>query len=240
MTLAGCATESASREELSQLKAELRAQRERNERLEDRVKRLEDQNAVLGAHKAQPGKTPLPVKNTMPDLTVVKLKPKAEPAPRIDTRVDVVEPAPDFVAEISTSAATDDKDAPPPDPVVLDARFNDGLESLKTGNVEGGVLKLQTFASEHPQHQKADNALYFAGVGLMGLSDFDGASRTFAQVVDGYPAGDATVDAMLKLAECRVRMNQPDGAKALYSKVLESYPGTPAATQAQARLAALH
>ncbi|MFL5319047.1 MAG: tetratricopeptide repeat protein [Myxococcaceae bacterium] len=249
LMLVGCASDSGSQRELSELKAELRAQRETNQRLESRIERLEDAQAVFTA-RAQSKAQPAAQKpdGAVPELTVVKLKPKAEPAPKIDTRVAVVEPPPEVFSDLNTPQSGDDdqpaaassQQSSQQTAELLDAQFNEGLESLKTGNVEGGILKLQTFAAQNPRHQKADNALYFAGVGLMGVGDPDGAARMFNLVVAGYPAGDATVDAMLKLAECRVKLNQTSDAKALYSRVVESYPGTPAATQAQQRLAALH
>jgi TolA-binding protein len=51
-----------------------------------------------------------------------------------------------------------------------------------------------------------------------------------------YPAGDAVLDSMLKLADCRVKLNRPAEARATWQKIVNSYPGTSAAAQAQARL----
>ena len=99
--------------------------------------------------------------------------------------------------------------------------------------------QLQKFAAAAPHHAKADNALYFSGVGLMGLNAYEDAARAFEEVQARYPAGDAVQDSMLKLAECRTRLKQKPQAKAMYEKILIDYPGSPAASQAQAALAAL-
>ncbi|MHB8873922.1 MAG: tetratricopeptide repeat protein [Myxococcaceae bacterium] len=236
--LAACATGEASRTELFELKAQLRALREDNARLSKRLDRLELMDQIGGAQKKGPA-GPSRVAAQVPQLTVVKLKPRVDPAPRVDTRVAVVEPAPAVLDELAASAPArpdrDDDDLPP-DLAGGEQAFEAGLSALKTGNVVGGIEKLQRFAAENAKHPRADNALYYAGLGLIALNDYEDAAHSFAQLIESYPAGDAVVDGMLKLAECRVRLNQPGDAKAIYQKVLASYPGTPAASLAEAKL----
>ncbi len=232
--LSGCAGEShALRKELGELRAELRAVRVQNEQLEKRVQRMEDRRAVEGISKEQPH-----VPDKVPELTVVKLKPKAEPAPKIETATAVQEPDDDAV-EIFLS-----NDAPPapekntaPDALFAETAFQEGMQSLKTGNVSGAVLKLQEFVVTWPRHAHADNALYYSGIGLLGLQDFEGAAAAFEQVLAEYPAGDARMESMLKLADCRLKLNQRDQASDLYAKLINTYPGTTAAREARERLA---
>jgi tol-pal system protein YbgF len=253
--LCACATESMSRSEVAELRAEVRMLRESNARLERRLERMEGEAAVLTARPAAaPAAAPAPAQATaptsaksqgkveVPELAVVKLQPKAEPVPRLDVSTPVVEPSSEVLEELAqvreAPARERDEDSPT-DPAMLDGLYEAGLEALRTGNVEGGVAKLKAFAQENPRHPKADNALYFSGLGLMGLEEYAQAARTFDQVLTSYPAGDAVVDSMLKLAECRVRLNQRKDAKALYVKLISQYPGTAAATQAESRLASL-
>ena len=47
--------------------------------------------------------------------------------------------------------------------------------------------RLRAFALENPKHPKADNALYFAGVGRMGLQDWAGAAKTLEQLLAHQP-----------------------------------------------------
>jgi TolA-binding protein len=47
------------------------------------------------------------------------------------------------------------------------------------------------------------------------------------------------LDGMLRLAECRLKLNQREDARALYTRVITQFPGTAAATQAEQRLASL-
>lgn len=231
---------------MTELRAEVRALRESNARLERRLERIEGEAAVLTARPAaQAGAKPEAKgdgKLEVPELAVVKLKPKADPVPRLDVSTPVVEPSPevlDELAQVRAAPAREREEGSQVDPALLDGEYEAGLEALRTGNVDGGVAKLQRFAQENPRHPKADNALYFSGLGLMGLEEFAQAAHTFEQVLSTYPAGDAVVDSMLKLAECRLRLNKRKDAKALYVQLISQYPGTAAASQAEARLASL-
>ncbi|MFY1828540.1 tetratricopeptide repeat protein [Myxococcus fulvus] len=269
--LCACANNAASQADVGALTSEVRALRESQSRLVERLERLEAHAAVDRARMApsavRPGSSAtVPVTAVeaggalmaTPDLSVVKLKPRYEPAPKLNTQVAVVEPdseqmemfispvgedsAP--VAAISSGGATmvstrGEDPADQPDPDVLDADYEKYVSMLRTGNVEGGVQRLRTFSEENPRHPRADNALYFSGLGQMGLNDFKDAASTFERLIATYPAGDAVLDGMLRLAECRVRLNQAADARALYTRVVTQFPGTAAATQAEQRLAAL-
>jgi tol-pal system protein YbgF len=261
--LSACATTAPSQADLDALRAELRTLRESQSRLTERLSRLEAHDAVSkarasGGSKADPTKPApeaAPALGATPELAVVKLKPRADPAPKLPTEVPVVEPdseqvemfisaAPDGASASSgagaaTVVASGDEDAAQVDPEVLDAEYEKAVSLLRTGNVEGGVERLRRFAEENPRHPRADNALYFSGLGQIGLDEFKDAAKTFERLIHTYPAGDAMLDSMLRLAECRMRLNQAADARALYTRVVTQFPGTAAATQAEQRLAAL-
>jgi len=235
----GCATSSGAKTELADVKAELRAMREQNERLERRITRMESLAAIGSPAPMSKSAAASSAPASLPDLTVVKLKPRREPAPKLDTRKPVVEPDSSAVEELFADASISTDSSAESSPAMLEKQYEDGVASLKTGNVEGGVETLRSFALENPKHARSDNALYFAGLGLMGLTQHDEAAAAFELLISRYPASDSALDAMLRLAECRVRLKQQDAARALYTKVIASYPGTAAATQAEQRLAAL-
>jgi tol-pal system protein YbgF len=243
----------ALKAELSDVRAEVKALREENARLARRVERVEIDLAVRksSGRTPAPGKpasaATIPASAEVPSLTVVKLKPKVEPPPLLNTSVPVVEPSPDVLEALAPApargdgpaATTGDDDGPSEDPALADGEYDQGLQALRTGNVEGGVDKLKQFARDHPRHARADNALYFASVGMIGLGDLEGAAATLEAMLREYPAGDAVSDAMLKLAECRTRQSRARDAKTLYSEVIQRYPGTAAASQAEQKLAQL-
>ncbi len=250
--MSGCATDAVTRLEHAELLSSMRAMRAENARLESRVERLEQEKVMAQARGAAPASAraslPAPVSaapqasasamDALPPLTVVKLKPRKEPAPRLATAVEVEEPAETVVETLRGQEVA----APEPDEADLamaESQFERALSMMKTGNSEGGVAQMQQFVTDWPRHPKADNALYFAGLALMAEKDFEHASGLLERVLAQYPAGDAVLDAMLKLAECRLKLNRPREAKATWERIVSSFPGTAAATQAQARLASL-
>lgn len=226
----------------------MRALRDENARLEKRLDRIEIHSSfgtrpppAAGAPVTMPAPAATASSDALPSLTVVKLKPKSAPAPKLQTATPVVEPSSDAVEALKRAAAVPaPADASPDlDTDIADAFYEQGVAALKTGNVAGGIADLQRFAADAPKHPHADNAIYFVGLGLMGQGDFDGAARAFEDVIARYPAGDAVLESLVKLAECRVRLNKPADARVVYQKIVSSYPGTSAATAAKARLSSL-
>ena len=245
--LSACATNAASRSELVELQAELRAARAESARLAQRLERLELRDSVGRARaSAQPpanNEEPASAASgAPPELAVVKLKPKLQPAPPLPTAVPVVEPASEQMEMLISEAESASPAALPAearDPDILEVEYQQAVSALRTGNVEGGVQRLERFAEENPRHPHADNALYFRGLGLLGLQDYTAAAQAFELLLTRYPAGDAVQDGMLRLAECHVRAKKRDEARELYTRLLTQYPGTAAASQAEQRLASL-
>jgi TolA-binding protein len=213
--------------------------------LERRLSRLEALSAI-----SSPSVRPVPAASrteetdrSVPSLAVVKLKPKGENAPRLDTATPVVEPEaveePESVDRLMRDLAQAPAPVPEVDDAILHKQFEESVAALRTGNVEAGVARLQSFAEEHPKHPDSDNALYFAGLGLMGSGQHEQAAELFGHLVERFPAGDAVIDATLRLAECRERLKHTADAKALYTRVVTRYPGTAAATQAEQRLSVM-
>ena len=243
------------------MKSQVRTLQEAQSNMEKRLERMEMLASVSQSRAARsapppaeptaaPASTPTsgtPTASALvtPELAVVKLKPRAEPAPALPVRVGVVEPSPDdmevFIsAEPEEGASNAEASARgTSEGSGQDASFEQAMAALRTGNVEGGVANLLGFAEQNPRHARADNALYFSGLGQMGLKDYSSAAGTFERLITRYPAGDAMLDGMLRLAECRLRLEQKDDARALYTRILTQFPGTAAATQAEQRLASL-
>ncbi len=225
----------------------MRALRADNARLEARLERIERRADLAQAPRAAPAppaSAPAPVVkadspfDALPPLTVVKLKPRKDPAPRIDTGVVVVEPPAEVVDELrdARAGASAASEADASQLAIADAQFERALDAMKTGNAEGGVQAMQQFVAEWPRHPRADNALYFAGVGYLSEGAIEAAASAFQRVLAEYPAGDAVLEAMLKLADCRLKLKQPREAKSAWERIIQTYPGTAAAAQAQARL----
>lgn len=235
----GCATDAATRAELQELRSSLRALRQENGRLEARLEKLEDERSARRSPQVSSASSVSSAAGAgepVPALTVVKLRPKAQPAPKVSTRVEVVEPPDGLVGELKAGSGDPPDEA---DLAMAEAAYQKGVDALKTGNVEGGMSQLKRFAEDWPKHPRADNAKYFVGLAMMSQQDFTGAAEQFDRIATQYPAGDAMLDSMLKLAECRLRLNQPQEARTTWEKIVFAFPGTAAASQAQTRLAGL-
>jgi len=248
--LVACAQDAASKAEVADLRKQLSAVRHSQDAMERKLERVDmllsaaaakrkESQAAAAREDAKPG---------VPALTVVKLKPSAGAAPKLDVSTEVVEPPPEILDELPVPAARatapaaqrDDEDTPAPleQPGQPDP-YDRAMEALRTGNLSGAVTALQQFALDNPRDPRADNALYFAAVGLIGQEELEIAASTLEKLIHSYPASDAVLDGMLKLGECRVKLKQADRARSIYHQVISTYPGTAAADQAQARLASL-
>ncbi len=243
-----CVHDSVTRAELNELMASVRALRAENARLDGRVEKLEQQVTVAStstrrttaaaamtttSSTTSTASAPAERADVLPQLTVVKLKPQRAAAPKLATRVEVAEPPEGLVDELKNDKPDET------DQAFAEAQYAKGVEAIKTGNIEGGTAQLLQFVSDWPRHPRADNALLYVGVALMAQQDWAGAAQTFERVTVAYPAGDSVLEALLKVAECRVRLKQPAQAKATLERIISNYPGTPAASQAQATLATL-
>ena len=236
-----CASDAASKSDVRTLQASVKQLQDENLRLLERVQSLETERAVVRAGP-QP-QAPLlaavpstPSGSEVPTLAVVKLKPRADRAPPIDVHTPVQEPDAELVAALSRPSVVAN-DAP--DATQLDGEFAQAQEALRTGNLGGGVERMTRFAEAHPKDPRADDALYLAALGELGQDEPARAAKLLETVLQRYPAGDVVQQAMLKLAECRVRLKQTPEARALLARLVTNFPGTPAASEAQARLARL-
>jgi TolA-binding protein len=241
----GCASDAVSKAEVRTLQASVKQLQDDNLRLSARLETLETERAAIraGASAAAAAPSPstiastaAPVGSEIPTLTVVKLKPRPDRAPPLDVRTPVSEPDAELITALAHSSSASAGE-PPADAIQLDAEFSQASESLRTGNLAGGVERMKRFAEAHPRDARADDALYLAALGELGLDEPGRAAKLLEAILQRYPAGDVVQQAMLKLAECRLRMKQAPEARALLARVVTSFPGTPAASEAEARLA---
>lgn len=225
LALSSCASTGGTQAELSDLKTEIQVIRDENAQWHRRVEKLESSTFVTQTH--------LPARTVpsaaayssdaaaLPDLTVIKLKPKRQPAPKLSVETPVREPV-----------------EPTTDSTVLDAEVRRAIDSLKTGNVQGGVGRLEDFASAYPHHPEAARAWFYSGVGKMGLNDFEGAASSFEKILSAYSTSEMVPEAMLKLGDCRTHLHLLGEARALYLRIRSNYPGTDVSAEAEGRLAA--
>lgn len=112
-------------------------------------------------------------------------------------------------------------------------------ERLDSGQLPAARDAFTAFLRDHPDHQLADNALYWMGETYYAQSLWLRAARIFGQVVERYPAGNKVPDAMLKTALCYKNLGETRLARDTFSQLMNLYSGTHAADIARKQLALL-
>jgi tol-pal system protein YbgF len=229
----GCATLPTA-EAYAEMNASLKALRAENARLEQQLQAFQTQGLL---RKSEAAVLPVralqtPAEGAIPALTIVKLKPKSESAPKLPTEIPIQEPSEAAMAALNEASKPMDDDSAD----FAEAQYAKAFSLMNTGNTERGVAQMQQFVMDWPRHPKADNALYFSGLALMNSQQFEAAVSQFETVISKYPAGDANLDALSRLAECQVKLKNDRSARATLEKIVSNYPGTLAASTAQQRL----
>lgn len=109
-------------------------------------------------------------------------------------------------------------------------------EALALGHYDEAAQLLDRFLSKHPDHDYADNALYWLGECRYAEHDYPRAMENFRGVVDRYPNGNKVPDALLKVSYTYAALGQQENAKNALHELIRTYPQTDAALQAQAKL----
>lgn len=232
--LAACATAKSAPD--PELRAQLQALVGRQARLERKVELLESRLAVALRPKPES-----PAGGLIPkDLATLKLGPPSPRAPELPTSIALREPDAAYVRAVLDEPNTEPNTEPNLEPDPLQAggaqSFDAGMESIRTGDVEGGAARLIAFADRHPRDERAPTALFTAGVGLFTSGEVAAAALALERVSDDYPAAAEAPEATVHLAQCKLRLKNVEAAKATYAKVIHRYPKSRAAKAAEAEL----
>jgi tol-pal system protein YbgF len=93
-----------------------------------------------------------------------------------------------------------------------------------------------SLAARYPNHDLADNALYWAGECRYAIKDYTGALRSFMAVIKNYPNGNKAPDALLKAGMSYLVLGDTDSGVDYLKKVTKNYPFSTAAPKAEERL----
>jgi tol-pal system protein YbgF len=101
---------------------------------------------------------------------------------------------------------------------------------------EQANTKFIQFAKKYPQHDLADNALYWSGECYYAEKNFPKAINTFKAVLKKYPDGSKIPDALLKTGFAYITLKDYDNGRAYLKQVIENYPFSSAGTKAEEKL----
>lgn len=115
--------------------------------------------------------------------------------------------------------------------------YREALDILRAGHPEAARVGFRRFLDANPQHDYADNALYWIGECEYAAGDLGAAERSFRTVVERYPKGNKVPDAMLKLGFTLQAQGDDGAGRAVLESLTRAYPRHEAARLAAARLA---
>jgi len=114
-----------------------------------------------------------------------------------------------------------------------------GFELLEQKRHADAVAQFERFLEQYPNHDYADNALYWMGEAFYDTQNFRKAFEYFEKVITLYPSGNKVPDAMLKSGLCLANVGDQEGAREMMRQLVAHYPATRAAELAQEKLAGL-
>jgi tol-pal system protein YbgF len=96
-----------------------------------------------------------------------------------------------------------------------------------------------TIVATHPNHDYADNALYWQGEAAYDQAHYADALAAFTTVVERYGGGNKAPDALLKIGLCYGRLGDAANARDVLTQLVAAYPRAEASKIAKRKLADL-
>lgn len=114
--------------------------------------------------------------------------------------------------------------------------YNQGFAALKEKNYTRAISLFKTVVSKYPDHNLADNAIYWTGEIHYTQHNYEEAIRTFNRLIETYPDGGKVPDALLKIGFSYHSMGDKENAVKYLKKVVVEYPFTVPGSKAEAML----
>lgn len=114
--------------------------------------------------------------------------------------------------------------------------YAEGLNALKAGDYPTAAAKFRAVVEEDPNHDLADNAVYWTGEIFYDQKDYHEAIRIFKRLVETYPNEGKVPDALLKIGYSYQSLGDNENAVKYLKKVVMDYPFTNPGSKAEAML----
>jgi tol-pal system protein YbgF len=142
----------------------------------------------------------------------------------VDERLPITAEVPDLPARVDPEPM---QKIQPPEVKV--EGYRRGLSLIREQKFAEALLELDAFASAHPNHPYADNALFWCGEIHYLRHEYDRALRYFERIEKLHPSGNKAPDALYRMGQIHLRRGDTAGARAYFDKVKEQFPDTAAA-----------
>lgn len=104
--------------------------------------------------------------------------------------------------------------------------YNAALTLYRTGQRSAAADAFRTFVKRHPNHDYADNAVYWLAECLYDMENHRSALKMFRRVVEEYPTGNKAPDALLKMGFTYLKLQEKRNAKTVLAQLVESFPNS--------------
>jgi tol-pal system protein YbgF len=142
----------------------------------------------------------------------------------VDERLPVTSDVPGLPPFVEAEPAQ----APPRNEVSVEG-YRRGLGLIREQKFQEALAELDGFASAHPSHPYADNALFWCGEIYYLRHEYDLALGYFQRIEKLHPWGNKAPDALYRIGQIYLRRGDAAGAQAYFDKVREQFPDTAAA-----------
>lgn len=112
------------------------------------------------------------------------------------------------------------------DPAV--SLYERAKQALDAGELKEARSQFDKLLQRYPDHDMADNALYWLGESWYAEARYLQAAQLFIRVAKEYPRGNKVPDALFKLGRCYEKLGDRSGAVETWRQLQRSFPSTPA------------
>jgi TolA-binding protein len=118
----------------------------------------------------------------------------------------------------------------PNDPRLPRGKHYLGVCLLKSGKPEAAEATLDLVLTQHPKYEVLDAVLLYLGIAQYNQAQagaaerYADAAKTFASLVEKFPQGSQTAQALYYQGECLYAQGDKDGAARLYARVVNDFP----------------
>lgn len=117
--------------------------------------------------------------------------------------------------------------------------YKDAMSMYDEARYADAEHAFAAIVTAHPNHDYADNALYWQGEAAYDQAHYADALAAFTKVVEKYGGGSKAPDALLKIGLCYGRLGDAANARDVLTQLVAAYPRADASKIAKRKLADL-
>jgi len=114
--------------------------------------------------------------------------------------------------------------------------YNQGFSALKAKDYPTAAALFKALVTHYPNHDLADNSVYWTGEIFYDQKDYKEAIRIFSRLIETYPNGGKVPDALLKIGFSYHSMSDKANTLKYLKKVVVDFPFTDPGSKAEAML----